>query len=252
MGGIDYAIKGTGRNKKEQYFDITTSSASKVSKKDLNSIGESNEASGSNPPNDGGDFITSPSKYESGYTYKRVKTITNALIDYKVMANLSEGEVGAPTAATNYMLYWYKRNYKKYKNLCSKSWQNTFSKLSNYMKTSKTAGTKDSNIKMGYEKYIKGCKLHASATLHEGTHNGADIVKEIDKDRPCHLVVHKHRKYKDHSVLAVGYQKYTYKSFFTNKDQIYIRIADGWDKRPGRYVWGGCKGYWNYVSINMW
>ena len=61
---------------------------------------------------------------------------------------------------------------------------------------------------------IKGCKLHASATLHEGTHNGADIVKEIDKDRPCHLVVHKHRKYKDHSVLAVGYQKYTYKSFF--------------------------------------
>ena len=30
----------------------------------------------------------------------------------------------------------------------SKSWQNTFSKLSNYMKTSKTAGTKDSNIKI--------------------------------------------------------------------------------------------------------
>ena len=79
----------------------------------------------------------------------------------------------------------------------SKSWQNTFSKLSNYMKTSKTVGTKDSNIKMGYEKY-------------------------------------------------------TYKSFFRNKDQIYIRIADGWDKRPERYVWGGCKGYWNYVSINMW
>ena len=30
----------------------------------------------------------------------------------------------------------------------SKSWQNTFSKLSNYMKTSKTVGTKDSNIKI--------------------------------------------------------------------------------------------------------
>lgn len=74
----------------------------------------------------------------------------------------------------------------------SKSWQNTFSKLSNYMKTSKTVGAKDSNIKMGYEKYA-------------------------------------------------------YKSFFRNKDQIYIRIADGGDKRPGRYVWGGCKGYWNYV-----
>ena len=40
----------------------------------------------------------------------------------------------------------------------------------------------------------------------------------------------------------MGYEKYTYKSFFRNKDQIYIRIADGWDKRPGRYVWGGCRG----------
>lgn len=99
---------------------------------------------------------------------------------------------------------------------------------------------------------IKGCKLHASVTLHEGTHNGTDIVKEIDKDRPCHLILHNHNNYGNHSVLAVGYQKYTYKGFFRSKDQIYIRIADGWDKRPGRYVWGGCKGCWNYVSINMW
>lgn len=251
LGGIDYAIKGTGRNKKEQYFDITTSSASKVSKKDLNSIGESNEASGSDRP-DGKSDITSPSKYESGYTYKKVKTITKGLIDYKVMAVLSDGKICAPTAATNYMIYWYTRNYKKYKNLCSKNWKNTFSKLFKYMKTDKTDGTLDSNVKIGYEKYIKSCKLNASATLHVGSQYGAAIVKEIDKDRPCHLILHNHNNYGNHSVLAVGYQKYTYKSFFRSKDQIYIRIADGWDKRPGRYVWGGCAGTWNYVSINMW
>ena len=39
------------------------------------------------------------------------------------------------------------------------------------------------------------------------------------------------------SNIKMGYEKYAYKSFFRNKDQIYIRIADGGDKRPGRYVW---------------
>ena len=49
-------------------------------------------------------------------------------------------------------------------------------------------------------------------------------------DKKSHLILHNHNNYGNHSVLAVGYQKYTYKSFFRNKDQIYIRIADGWEE----------------------
>ena len=30
-----------------------------------------------------------------------------------------------------------------------------------------------------------------------------------------------------------------------------IRIADGWTNSPTRFVWGKCKGSWNYVTVNI-
>lgn len=76
-------------------------------------------------------------------------------------------------------------------------------------------------------------------------------MKEIDKNRPCHLVVHNHYKYGDHSVLAVGYQQFVYEHWYGDNHETYIRIADGWTNKANRFVWGSCKGNWNYVSIQI-
>lgn len=167
------------------------------------------------------------------------------------MTDFSEGGVCSPTAAVNYMYYWYKRDYKKYKKLCPKSWFATFSKLFFYMKTSNKNGTRDVDVAAAYEKYIKERGFKVTTSFHRGTNAGKDIVKEIDRNRPCHLILHGHYKYSDHSVLAVGYQQYIYKKAFFTRYETYIRIVDGWTRRPTRYVWGGCKGNWNFVSINM-
>lgn len=171
-------------------------------------------------------------------------------LNYKVMNELSDGEVCAPTAATNFMYYWYKRN-DKYKKLLSSSWKNTFNFLFYYMGTTTKGGTKRENIKTGYSKYLSQKGFEYSITYHNGTDSGRDLMKDIDKNRPCHLLLLNHSKYKNHSVLAVGYQQFIYKHWYGNSYETYIRIADGWTSKAGRFVWGGCKGLWHYLSIDI-
>lgn len=65
--------------------------------------------------------------------------------------------------------------------------------------------------------------------------------------RPVHLMLHDHYKYKNHSVIALGYMQFRYDDY----DSIYIRIADGWSRTANRYVWGMCYGTWNYVSVEV-
>ena len=248
LGGLTYVIGGEDNRKNEKFINISTNALSSVSKDDLEEIEKS---ASKKTPDSGSSFITAPSIYESGYTSKRVKTISNGLIDYKLMSDFSKGSVCAPTAAVNYMYYWYKRDYKKYKKLCPKSWFATYSKLFLYMKTSNKNGTKDADVANAYKNYIRDCGFKVTTSFHKGTNEGNDIVKEIDKNRPCHLILHDHYKYGDHSVLAVGYQQYGYKQLLYTRYETYIRIVDGWTKRPTRYVWGGCKGNWNFVSISL-
>lgn len=87
--------------------------------------------------------------------------------------------------------------------------------------------------------------MSCQAWLFSGTNNGRYIVNELNNDRPCHLIVHNHYMYGDHSVLAVGYAEYRY----GNSYSTYIRIADGWTNYPSRYVWGACYGTWKYVVV---
>lgn len=90
-----------------------------------------------------------------------------------------------------------------------------------------------------------------SAKFHSGTSKGKKIVSVIDGGRPCHLILHGHYMYEDHSVLAVGYQQYIYEHWYGDTYQTYIRIADGWTSKASRFVWGGCKGSWNYVCVEL-
>ncbi|MCI8956117.1 MAG: hypothetical protein HFG29_03885 [Eubacterium sp.] len=167
------------------------------------------------------------------------------------MHQFSSGAVCAPTAATNLLFYWYSRNTKKYKSLLDTSWTNTFNLMSKYMKTSEKSGTKDKNIADAYKKYISHHGFSVSAKFHSGTSEGKKIVSVINEGRPCQLILHNHYKYGDHAVLALGYQQYIYEHWYGNTYQTYIRIADGWTSKASRFVWGGCKGSWNYVNVEL-
>ena len=102
---------------------------------------------------------------------------------------------------------------------------------------------------MRSKKYISHHGFSVSAKFHSGTSKGKKIVSVIDGGRPCHLILHGHYMYEDHSVLAVGYQQYIYEHWYGDTYQTYIRIADGWTSKASRFVWGGCKGSWNYVCL---
>jgi hypothetical protein len=108
-----------------------------------------------------------------------------------------------------------------------------------------TYGTYDSSVAPAYVNFFNQRGYNCNATFHSGTNSGAAIITEINNNRPAHLMLHNHRMYGDHSVLAVGYKQYKYAIANSN----YIRIVDGWINSPTRFVWGGCYGTWNYVSV---
>lgn len=258
LGGMNYVVSGKNDNGKKIYVNITTSNMEKMSKKKLKYIEKENSdinvqevSFKSRPDNSGDGFITAPGDYESGYDTYKSKNIKNYNITYKIMSQFSSGGVCAPTAATNLLFYWYNRDTKKYKSLLDTSWSNTFKLMSKYMKTSKTNGTKDANVADGYKKYISHHGFNVSAKFHSGTSKGKKIVSVINGGRPCHLILHDHYKYGEHSVLAVGYQQYIYKHWYGDTYQTYIRIVDGWTSKASRFVWGGCKGSWNYVYVEL-
>lgn len=97
--------------------------------------------------------------------------------------------------------------------------------------------------------YFEERGLACDAHLFYGTNNGRYIVNELRQDRPCHLILHNHKRYGDHSVLAVGYSEFMYNTGMVTSYSIYIRIADGWTNYPSRFVWGACYGTWNYVAV---
>lgn len=251
LGGINYAIGGKDSSNENVYVDITTSDCNEISKADLKTI-EKEACTLSSPPDSGDSFITDPSKYESGYDSYKSKNLKNFNIAYKLMTDFSTGGVCAPTAATNFMYYWYNNDKSKYEKLYyNASWKQTYKKIYKYMGTSETSGTKDAKVVTGYKEFLKDVGVNCTASFHEGTSSGKKIVAEIDKNRPCHLMLHNHYRYGNHSVLALGYQQYVYEHWYGDAYEIYIRIVDGWQRYPWRFVWGNCSGNWNYVSVTL-
>lgn len=191
-------------------------------------------------------IITAPSSYESGYLSSSSKYVSGCIITYSDMSDFMSGGVCAPTAATNLCRYWFCRDYKKYSKLkYNDNWKNTFNQFYSLMSTSTSNGTLDSNVATAYVKYFNNRNLKCSASLHYGTFSGQSVINEINNNRPCHLILHNHETYKDHSVVAIGYIQYKYR--FSNRN--YINIVDGWSSNSSRYVCGSCSGSWNYVTV---
>jgi len=205
-------------------------------------------------PQDSGEFITDPSIYENNYTTVLSKDVTGYYQTYFRMSNFSSGGVCAPAAATNLCYYWSLRDPAKYGKLKDSvnGWQGTFNALFNLMGTSTSNGTYNSKVAPAFRAFFKRQGTVCTAIYFEGTDSGANIKSLIDSDMPCQLMVHNHTIYGDHAVLALGYKdyQYKYKSFINIKlHSIYIRIADGWSNMPTRFVWGKCRGNWDYVMV---
>lgn len=246
LGDLNYVIGGEDAAENEIYLNVSTSEFQECDEEELKEI----EKGSSNPPDSGSDFITNPEIYEFGYSYCTASSVSGWDISYYKMSSFSSGGVCSPTAATNLLYYWYTSRGANYKKLMNSTWQKTFNTLYSNMGTT-SSGTYDSQVALGLNKYLKSKGYGEVATYHSGTSNGKKLIPVINANRPCILLLHDHYKYGDHGVLALGYQQYVFEHWYGNDEDIYIRIMDGWTTRANRFVWGGCSGNWNYVTVSL-
>ncbi len=254
LGGLDYVISGKDLYGNSYYVDTAGGKCAEIKREHLNSIYKENRQSSSTPKTpdkEGEGFITDPDLYEKGYDEFRSKDVINYNLTYWTMDQFRSGGVCTPTAATNLLYYWYNRG-PKYKKLLSYSWENVFYYLYTFMQTNVgVKGTYDHMAATGYTKYLNLQGYNCKVTYHSGTDYGKKLIPEINANRPCHLFLHDHYMYGDHSVVALGYKQYVYYHWYGDNHETYIRIADGWTKTPNRYVWGSCKGNWNYTTVEI-
>ncbi len=156
--------------------------------------------------------------------------------DFKGESNCS------PTAGVNLMLYWNTKGPDKYASLKYKnSWKSTYSKLYSYMKTDKD-GTYDKDIRDGIKKYLDLCGFKKSVVKLNTSPDFYDVVYELDNggaSRPFIFGVEDHGTYGEHSLLAIGYMEFEYKTkqkVLNGRYSRYLRVADGWSSSSDRFV----------------
>lgn len=201
----------------------------------------------SNPVNGDG-IIYNPYDGESGYYDNNYCLISGGDLSYFITDDFYGNDNCAPTAATN-LCYYYAVTHG-YWELELDSWDGTYNEFYKVMDANEyRPGTYDSCIAYGYDVVFGVAGIRCDTNMHYGTDEGQKLVNDLNNDRPCHLIMHNHRTYGDHSVLAIGYVDFTYDSIYNDPSSTYIRIADGWSSTADRYVWGSCYGTWNYVSV---
>lgn len=254
LGGLSYVMR-TKKGKKTAYTEITTSDTKRVSgisetQKDIYYKSE--------PRN--GAIITNPKGYVSG-------TILSSKV-YDVPGSLNKGQTGirkyksytvvgdystesncTPTAATNLLYHWSSLNSSKYGKLKNNTWSNTCNHLYVLMKTNRERGTNQRYVAKAMEIYCKNRGFKCRAATYTDKRKGNAVIEELNHDRPCIFYVDKHATYRNHAMLALGYEKYKYKKGKTTVTDNYIRVADGWDGRSNRFIWGGIDSALNYTSV---
>lgn len=182
-------------------------------------------------------IITNPDIYESQYYSKTSKDVPNYDIIYFLTSDFSGySNHCSPTAGTNLLKYWYLRNNTKYNRLLiSNDWVASFKKLYGYFKTT-SLGTYDANLANGYYQYFRDCGIGLSKSQLLSNPAFSILKQEIDAGYPFHYSVYEHAKYKNHSVLALGYVTYTYRSGSSFTTSNYIRVVDGGSNRANRFI----------------
>ena len=195
----------------------------------------------SNPPI--GTIINNPFLYEDGW-------ISLAPIDVKSYNNWYfstsdfQGYSGhcTPTAATNLIRYWFLRNTNKYAPLIRDwQWWQIFGNMYIYMKTNDN-GTYEVNCYNGLKQYLRVMGLDDSGVKWNAHIDFNDVINQLNNGhggRPFLYFVYDHKLYENHTMLALGYMEFEYNTKQTStksKYSRYIRVADGWNNYPDRFV----------------
>lgn len=135
----------------------------------------------------------------------------------------------APTAAANILAYWDTRGYPKLVDDPAKTAHDLIDELADAMDTDSSGSTKDHNVDDGIEAV---CNDAAYSNNYAFDTDGPDswycwgkITDAIDAGKPCHLIVHGHNQYRDHSVTVVGYRRVLKDCA---ADDYFVTIHDTW------------------------
>lgn len=135
----------------------------------------------------------------------------------------------APTAAANILAYWDTRDYPRLVDDPVKTAYDLIDELADAMDTDSSGSTKDHNVDDGIEAV---CNDPAYNNNYAFDTDGPDswycwgkITEAVDADRPCHLIVHGHGTYGDHSVTVVGYRRVVKDCA---ADDYFVTIHDTW------------------------
>ncbi len=247
LGNLNYVIGYKDKNNKnKRYYDVSSDKCCEVTEYEVDNYPKSS-------PSSQNSVITKPSSFESGYISASIYTIPQAAsIKFFSMTDLGANAC-TPVAGTNWCLYFYTVHKGGLGKLFDVSWYKTYNNLKKYMKTSSSGSTTDTNALNGYVNYIRSRGYTAYGRMIKGTHDGIDIANQLyTYKNPVHMSIYNHPTYGNHSVLAVGYQKYAYNGVFGKQYSTYIQIADGWKSgTPTRYIWGNCVGTWTYFEIDF-
>ncbi len=133
----------------------------------------------------------------------------------------------APTAAGNILSYWDKRGYPNLvDDEAGKTEDDMVDQLAAAMHTDSSGSTLDSNVSGGLV-YVCNTADKWSFSVDGPTGLGAwgQIQEEIKANRPCHLILHGHITYGDHSVTVVGYREVEKNCA---ADDRFVTIHDTW------------------------
>ncbi len=135
----------------------------------------------------------------------------------------------APTAAGNILAYWDTQGYPTLVDDPAKTAYDLIDELADAMDTDSHGWTKDYNVDDGIEAV---CNDTAYNNNYAFDTDGPDswycwgkITDAIDARKPCHLIIHGHNYYGDHSVTVVGYRRVVKDCA---ADDYFVTIHDNW------------------------
>lgn len=182
-------------------------------------------------------FITRPDNYEENYKSCATSNLSwYSSITFKTTSDFKgkENHCG-PTAATNLLMYWAKKNSEKYGGFMQgdSTWETTFQDLYDAMFKNDTT-----EISAFAKQTAKFTQNHSQngLTFKYYTFLGSTwdkVTTEIKAGRPIVLLLQGHKVYGNHYVVGLGYMAYTYSNGDTSN---YVRIADGWISTATRFV----------------
>ena len=163
----------------------------------------------------------------------------------------------APTAAGNVLAYWDPRGYSKLVDDPGRDEYDLIGELADAMDTDSSGSTKDTNVDDGIEAVCNDAEYDNNYDFDidgpDGWYVWGKIRDAIDAGRPCHLIIHGHQTYHDHSVTVVGYRQ-VYKSCAA--DDRFVTIHDTWPgtgfdiEIPFEGSVDGYDAYWQVTRIN--